>query len=85
MSQSKLDSALEALTNIVIGASVALCAQYLWFPVIGYQFTHTEHLATTAVFTAVSFIRSYALRRIFNGRSVYKTLQYWLAVANGRV
>lgn len=68
--QSKLDSALEALTNIVIGAVVALAAQYVWFPIIGYHLTHSEHLATTAFFTSVSFMRSYLLRRFFNGKSV---------------
>ena len=71
MKQSKLDSALEALTNIAIGAGVALVAQYVWFPMIGVQLSHSEHFMTTAVFTGVSFARSYLLRRLFNGRSVY--------------
>ena len=73
--QSRLDSALEAITNIAIGAGVALCAQYLWFPVIGVQLSHGEHFMTTAVFTGVSFARSYLLRRLFNGRSVWLVIK----------
>lgn len=75
MKQSKLDSALEALTNILIGAGVALVAQLVWFPIIGKEFTIGENLATTAAFTAVSFVRSYALRRLFNGRSVWAVIR----------
>lgn len=69
--QSKIDSALEALTNIAIGAGVALTAQLVWFPIIGKSFTITENLMTTAFFTLVSFVRSYVIRRLFNGKSVY--------------
>jgi hypothetical protein len=71
LKQSKLDSALEALSNILIGAGVALVAQYVWFPMIGVQLSHGEHFATTAVFTGVSFARYYLLRRLFNGKSIY--------------
>lgn len=75
MMQSKLDSALEAFTNILIGAGIALIAQIIWFPIIGKDFTLAENLATTAFFTLVSFIRSYGIRRLFNGRSIYQTLK----------
>ena len=75
MKQSKLDSALEVSTNILIGAGIALMAQMIWFPIIGKDFTLTENLATTAFFTLVSFIRSYGIRRLFNGRSVYQSLR----------
>ena len=64
--QTRLKSALEALTNIGIGAGVALLAQLVWFPIIGKDFTMAENLATTAFFTLVSFVRSYSIRRWFN-------------------
>lgn len=69
MSQSRLDSALEALINILIGAGFAFVAQLLWFPAIGKEFTLGDNLMTTAVFTVVSFVRSYLIRRLMNGRS----------------
>lgn len=73
--QTKIDSALEAITNILIGAGIALLAQIVWFPLLGKSFTLAENLATTAFFTLVSFTRSYGIRRLFNGRSIYQMLK----------
>jgi hypothetical protein len=74
MKQTKIDSILEALTNILIGAGIALAAQLIWFPIIGKEFTLGENLLTTAFFTLVSFIRSYGIRRLFNGKPVYRSI-----------
>lgn len=74
MKQSKLDSALEAITNILIGAGIALSAQLFWFPILGKDFSIEENLLTTAFFTVVSFIRAYGIRRLFNGKPIFKTL-----------
>lgn len=82
MKQSKIDSALEAFTNILIGAVVALAAQLIWFPVIGKEFTLFENLLTTAFFTLVSFARSYGIRRLFNGKSVYQSIRRGLINEN---
>lgn len=82
MNQSRIDSILESLTNILIGASFALIAQLLWFPTIDKGFTLAENLATTAVFTLVSFARSYLIRRAFNGKSVYKCITGQTTKAN---
>jgi len=47
MNQSKIDSILEALTNIAIGSGIAFASQLLWFPVIGKEFTIIDNLMTT--------------------------------------
>ena len=73
--QTKTDSILEALTNIAIGAGIALLAQIIWFPIIGKDFTLADNLMTTAFFTLVSFVRSYGIRRLFNGRSIYQIIR----------
>lgn len=73
--QSKLDSALEAVTNILLGAGIALCAQMFLFPLMDKEFTMGEHLLTTAFFTFISFMRSYLIRRLFNGKSVYLSIK----------
>lgn len=75
MGQSRADSAIEAGLNILIGAGIALCAQLVWFPLIGKEFTMAENLWTTAFFTAVSFARSYGLRRLLNGRPVVEAIK----------
>ena len=74
MNQTKIDSVLEAITNILISAGIALAAQIIWFPIIGKDFTLIDNLMTTAFFTIVSFARSYGVRRLFNGKSVYQGL-----------
>ena len=85
MKQSRIDSVLEALTNIAIGAVVALMAQLIWFPIIDKQFTFAENLLTTAFFTLVSFARSYFVRRSFNGNSVYQSIKDRLTPESARL
>jgi len=66
MSQSRASSFLEAVTNVVVGWIVAMITQVLTFPFVGLQASLTQHFSLSAVFVAVSFIRSYALRRLFD-------------------
>ncbi len=73
--QSRVDSIMEAITNIVIGSAVALAAQLIWFPLIDKSFSTAENLATMSFFTFISFVRSYFVRRIFNGRSPYQRIK----------
>ena len=65
MSQTRRMSALEAASNVVVGWLVALATQVSLFPLIGLQASLTQHARLSLVFTAVSFLRSYALRRFF--------------------
>ncbi|WP_324754009.1 DUF7220 family protein [Roseovarius sp. Pro17] len=65
MTQTRILSALEAATNVILGWIVAMTTQLLVFPVIGLQVMLWQNLALSSVFTAVSFLRSYVLRRLF--------------------
>ena len=65
MSQGRAISALEAFANMLLGWLVALATQLLVFPVMGLSVTVAQHLGIGAAFTAVSFLRSYYLRRLF--------------------
>lgn len=65
MSQTHTRSALEAATNVAIGWVLALGVQLLLFPVIGLQVTLTQNIAVSSIFTVVSLVRSYVLRRGF--------------------
>ena len=65
MTQGRITSALEAVANLVVGWIVALATQLLVFPVMGLSVTVAQHLGIGAAFTAVSFLRSYCLRRLF--------------------
>lgn len=67
MGQSRTGSAVEAVANVVVGFGVALAAQLLIFPHFGFNPSLDQNLAIGAAFTVVSLVRSYLLRRIFNG------------------
>ena len=65
MKQSRAMSLVEAVTNVIVGYGVAVVTQILLFPVFGLQTTLAQNLKMGAVFTVVSIIRSFALRRLF--------------------
>lgn len=64
--QSKRNSALEAASNVAIGYLVSVAANLLILPSFGYAVTVFDSFAIGAAFTAVSLVRSYALRRLYN-------------------
>ena len=64
--QSRTRSALESVTNVVVGYSVAVVAQIVVFPWFGIHASLGDNLGIGLVFTAVSLVRSYTLRRLFN-------------------
>ncbi len=65
MRQSRLMSLAEAATNVVVGYGLAIATQIVVFPRFGFAPTLSENLAIGAVFTVVSLVRSYLLRRTF--------------------
>lgn len=66
MPQSRKGSIIEAVANVAIGYLVALAAQAAIFPLFGFHASTEQHMAIGALFTIVSLVRSYALRRLFN-------------------
>lgn len=64
--QSRWMSFVEAVTNISVGYGVAVLTQIIVFPLFGLQASLAENLLMGAMFTVVSLLRSYALRRLFN-------------------
>lgn len=66
MSQSRRASALESVINVLVGYSVAVLAQIAIFPLFGMEVDLADNLAIGALFTVISLVRSYCLRRLFN-------------------
>lgn len=64
--QSRKHSLLEAIANILIGYGVALMAQAVIFPLFDIHVTLGDHAMIGALFTVVSLVRSYGIRRLFN-------------------
>lgn len=63
--QSRRMSLVESLVNVAVGYGVAVLAQVLVFPLFGLRASLGQNLAIGAIFTVVSIVRSYCLRRVF--------------------
>ena len=64
--QSRWMSLLEWVTNIVVGYCLAVLTQVLVFPLFELSVSLGENLGIGAIFTVISLLRSFALRRLFN-------------------
>jgi hypothetical protein len=71
MKQTRFMSMIEAITNVVVGYGVAVVAQMLVFPVFGLHTTLVQNLKMGLIFTGVSLIRAFALRRVFEAVRVH--------------
>ncbi|MDE4063655.1 hypothetical protein PXK48_21165 [Phaeobacter gallaeciensis] len=65
MMQSRRQSLIEAITNVVVGYALALLTQIVVFPWFGLKVSLNDNLAIGAIFVIISLLRSYALRRLF--------------------
>jgi len=65
MTQSRLMSLVEAVTNVAVGYGLAVVTQVIVFPWFGLEAALGEHMAIGVAFVAVSLVRSYLLRRLF--------------------
>jgi len=66
--QTKLQSFIEAVTNVIIGYVVAVLSQIFIFPLFGIYVSLSDNLLIGLYFTIISLFRSYLLRRYFNWR-----------------
>ena len=67
--QSKLESLSEAVFNTFIGFVIAFISQLVFFPIVGIDVTLGQNLILTVLFTLVSIVRTYIIRRYFNKKS----------------
>ena len=65
MKQSRLMSLVESIANVIVGYGVAVVTQILIFPAFGLHATLAQNLKMGLIFTGISIIRSFALRRLF--------------------
>lgn len=64
--QSRKQSLIESVVNVLVGYVVALISQLVIFPLFGVNLPLTDNLLISASFTIVSIVRSYLIRRVFN-------------------
>ena len=65
MKQSRAMSLVESIANVLVGYGVAVTTQILVFPLFGWQASVQDNLMIGLIFTGVSLVRSFALRRVF--------------------
>jgi hypothetical protein len=74
--QSRMDSLMESMVNIIIGLIISTIANWLILPaVLGVSMTLSQNVLIGLAFTAISLVRSYVIRRAFNGRSVWAAIK----------
>jgi len=65
--QSLTGSCAEAVTNVAAGFLLAVLVQLGAYPLLGIQTTIAQNGLIALLFTAVSLLRSFAIRRLFVG------------------
>jgi len=68
--QSRAMSLVESFTNVVVGFGLAVLTQMLVFPGFGLRVSVGDNFVIGAVFTLVSIVRSYMLRRLFEATRI---------------
>jgi hypothetical protein len=68
MTQTRIGSFIEAVVNVAIGFGINWVANLLILPLFGFNVTGTQAFNMGLMFTAISVVRSYAIRRWFNAR-----------------
>jgi len=65
--QTKLGSFVEAWANIIVGFAINFIANLLIWPIFGLHMGARVAFLGGLIFTVVSLVRSYIIRRWFNG------------------
>lgn len=68
MAQTKIGSAVEVALNLLVGYSINFTANMIILPLFGFKtLTLTKNLEIGILFTVISILRQYIIRRYFNG------------------
>lgn len=65
--QTRWGSFVEACMNVFIGFWINFAANFLIFPLFGWELSFSDNLKVGAIYTVISIARGYAIRRWFNG------------------
>jgi len=65
-SQSRTRSAIESLTNVIVGYGLAVISQMVIYSLLDIPVAIRVQLLIGAWFTFVSLVRTYVVRRCFN-------------------
>ena len=66
--QTKRESFIETITSVFVGWLIGVILNMLILPLFDYNITVVDSLWVSLIFTAVSVIRGYIIRRWFNSK-----------------
>lgn len=66
LAQTRKASAFEAILNTVVGYGISILAYQYVMPLLGFKTTWTDSVILVAVFSAISIVRNYFIRRLFS-------------------
>ena len=66
--QSKRQSLIETLTSVFVGWLIGVILNLTILPLFDYNITVVDSLWVSLIFTVVSVIRGYVIRRWFNSK-----------------
>ena len=66
--QTKKQSMIESLTSTTIGIIIGIVLNVTILPIFGYPVSLSDSLWISVIFTVISIIRSYVIRRWFNSK-----------------
>lgn len=76
MKQSRIDSFMEAITNVLVGFGINFVANWLILPwYFGIEPDLGSFALLGAIYTVISIARSYVIRRAFNGQTIWEAIK----------
>ena len=71
-------SLIEAILNVLVGLLLSFALQIMLFEAMEITASLAQNIVITAAFSGLSLVRSYVLRRVFNGllRDRHKGLRH---------
>ena len=66
--QSKRQSLIETLTSVFVGWLIGVILNMLVLPLFDYNITVVDSLLVSLIFTVISVVRGYLIRRFFNSK-----------------
>lgn len=71
--QKKSHSFAEAIFNVVIGFIISFVANIIVLPWFGFNVTMSAAFNIGIIFTFISIVRSYLIRRLFNRIMIWRS------------
>ena len=71
--QTRLGSIIESFANVAVGFAVNYIANLCVFPLFGMHIGLRDNFLMGLIYTVISVVRSFVLRRYFNGLKIWST------------